>query len=209
MKKLVILGAGGHCLSVLDSIIPFNDYENIVILDPNVMPGTYINGKYKVIGTDNELEHLCHQGYTHAFIAFAAIESIEIRKKLWKKVRNAGYLLPNIIDPTATVSANAKLGEGIFIGKKAVVNAGAVINDMSIINTGAVIEHGCSIGEFSHVAVNGILCGNVSLGACCLIGANSTVIQNISIGNRCIIGAGSVVLRNVKDEETVYGIISK
>ncbi len=58
-NKIVLLGAGGHCKSVLDAILRANEYQEIVITDPDISPGAMIMG-CKVVGTDCEVGDYCH-----------------------------------------------------------------------------------------------------------------------------------------------------
>lgn len=204
MSSLILVGGGGHCLSVLDTICRINGYDEVLILDVVSQIGKELLG-YEIIGTDAELPALYRRGYRDAFITVGSITDTTVRKNLAAKVLSEGFNLVNIIDPSAVVSSNITLGKGVFIGKKAVVNAECQISDMAIINTGAIIEHGNRIGAFSHVAVGAVLCGNVSVGCDCLIGANSTVLQGICIGDNSVIGAGSIIYKNVAGKTKIYG----
>ena len=208
MNKLVLIGGGGHCRSVLDTALRSGCFDEIVITDQTLKPGTSLFGS-AVVGTDEELPRLRDSGFNLAFITVGSIQSTEVRERLTERTKQIGFIFPIIIDPSAAVSKNASIDEGTFIGKHAVVNAGVKIGKHCIINTGAIIEHDCAIGDFSHVSVGAILCGDVQVGDRTLIGAGSTVIQGVHIGNRVIVGANSTVLRNINDEQTAYGLITR
>ena len=210
-KRLILIGGGGHCKSVLDSALAMNTFAEIVITDPQLRAGTEILG-CKVVGNDNLLSELINTGeFTDAFVtvgSVGSIESVSLRKKLVRMAKQLGFKFPIIIDPTACVSQTASIGAGTFVGKHAVINAESVIGFHCIINSGAIIEHECSVGDFSHVSVGAVLCGDSHIGAECFIGAGSTVIQQINIGDRCIVGANSTVLNNLEDDMKVLGINS-
>lgn len=205
-KRLVLVGGGGHCKSVLDTILCLGTFNEIVITDQTSLAGSTIMG-CKVVGNDDILPYLYYRGIKNAFITVGSIKSTRLRCKLYELIKSIGFNLPNIIDSTAVVSESAKLGKGIFIGKNAVVNACAEIEDMAIINTGSVVDHECIVGAFTHLSVNASICGQSSVGANSFIGANATIIQGIHIGNNVIIGAGSVVLEDVGSNRMVYGVI--
>ncbi len=205
-KKLVLLGGGGHCKSVLDAAIRMNQFEEIVITDPFLPVGTKVMGM-EVVGSDEALPKLKEQGFTDAFVTVGSLEDCSIRKKLVSKAKKLGFSFPIIADPSAEISAFAEIGEGTFIGKKAVLNAEVKVGKQGIVNTGAILEHECCIGDFTHISVGTILCGDVKVGASTFIGAGTTVIQGVSIGEDALIGANSTVLRNVKDHNRVYGIV--
>lgn len=206
MKKIVLIGGGGHCKSVLDALLRTNDYSRIVITDPDIKVGTKVFG-CQVVGNDNELERLILDGFKYAFITVGSIIDTSLRKKLADKIEKIGFKIPIIIDPAATVSEYAKIGKGTFVGKNTVINADSEIGKNCIINTGSIIEHECYVSDFVHVSVGSILCGNVHIGKESFIGAGATVIQGVKIGSNTIVGANSTVLKDVGDNTTVYGIV--
>ncbi|MCR4861358.1 MAG: acetyltransferase [Ruminococcus sp.] len=205
-NKIVLIGGGGHCKSVLDTLLRNNEYDEIVITDNDIPVDTKIMG-CKVAGNDDVLQDLLANGFTEAFITVGSIKSTKLRRILFDKAIKLGFNMPNIIDKSAVVSKFSKLGKGIFIGKCAVVNADSTIGDAAIINTSSVIEHECTIGSFTHVSVGSKLCGNVKVGNDSLIGAGSVVIQGVELGNNVIIGAGSTVLKRIDDNSTRVGVV--
>lgn len=212
-KKILLIGAGGHCLSVLDSLLSSYNYKDIGIVDKNKDKVETSNKIKKlctimdipIVGSDDDLNKLYEDGYTDAFITVGSVGDVTIRRKLYELVKNIGYHIPNIIDKTGIVSSHAICGEGIFVGKRAVVNANTQIGNCAIINTASVIEHECVVGDFVHVAPGSIVCGNVHIGSETHIGAGCVVKQGIEIGKETMIGAGSVVVKNIGSYVTAYG----
>ncbi len=204
-KKLLLIGGGGHCRAVIDSLRDDNQYADISIVDKSESIGSLVLGK-RVIGNDGDLQMLYdREGYRYAFVTLGSIGDVSVRICIYRLLERLGYSIPNIIDPTAVVSANAALGNGIYIGKNAVVNAGSRIDEGAIINTSVTVEHDCSIGGFVHVSSGSVLCGNVTVGECTHIGAGSVIRQQLRIGSHTMIGMGSVVLKNIGDSVTAYG----
>ena len=206
MNELILLGGGGHCISVLDSVYRIGRYKDIVILDPDKNKGDIIL-RSEVMGDDSLLESIRVSGCKYAFISVGSIKDTSLRRKLDLKLNENGYILIKVIDPSAVVSEFSEIGDGVFIGKNCVVNAKTKIGRNAIINTASVIEHECEIGDFTHIACGSVLCGNVKVGNDCFIGAGSKITEGIRIGNNAVIGAGSVVLRDVKDNEVVRQIV--
>lgn len=205
-NRLILIGGGGHCKSVIDAAERSGRFQEIVVLDPNLPVGSLICG-FPVAGGDDRLPELFRLGFRSAFVAAGSLESTSLREKLYRKAREAGFSFPDIADPSAVVSKHAVIGEGVFIGKNAVINADARIGDHAIINTAAVIEHEAVVGAFSHVAVGARICGQSVIGDRCLVGAGATVIQCVRAGDGAVIGAGSVVLRDMEPGEKNYGVI--
>ena len=205
MDKLVLIGGGGHCKSVLNSALRMNSFSEIVITDPALPKGSNILG-CKVVGSDDMLPVLKHNGFDLAFITVGSLKSAALRIKLAKAAAELGFRFPVIADPTASVSKHVQIGAGTFIGCNAVINADVQIGEHCIINTGAIVEHECKVGDFTHISVGAVLCGNVCVGSDSLIGAGSTVIQGVHVGNNVIAGANSTVLADVEDNIMTYGV---
>ncbi len=206
MKKLILVGGGGHCKSVIDTLRRMQQYDEIIIVDA-AYPDCRNVLDVKVAGDDAALPELKKAGFAEAFVAVGSVKSTAVRRSLFLQLKEYGFTLPAIVDPLACVSPYAKLAEGVFVAKRAVVNADAKIGRMAIINTGAIVEHDCVVGDFAHVAVGAVLCGGVSVGSDVLIGAGATVIQGIGVGDGAVVGAGSTVVRSVSARQNVKGLV--
>ena len=205
--NLLLIGGGGHCRSVIDSLKRNTCYDKIGIIEKRSYDrdtGNILDG-IPIIGFDDELDKFRSQGYDEAFITVGSTGNADIRKRLYSIIKKAGFVTPNIIDKTSAVSNCVQLGNGIFIGKRAIVNAGTSISNAAIINSGSVIEHECVIGEYVHVSPGSVLCGNVKVGNETHIGAGSIIKQGVCIGNNTMIGMGSVVLGDIGSCVTAYG----
>ena len=200
-KKLLLIGGGGHCHSVLDSALSIRIYSEIGIIDNT--DSTYLG--IRVIGTDDDIPILIKNGWTDAFISVGSIGDTRIRRRLYDMVKCYGMSVPTIIDPSAVVGNDVVIQEGVFVGKRAVINAGCYVGTCSIINTGSIIEHDCLIGDFSHISPGTTLCGQVKVGHESHVGAGSVVKQLVEIGDKVLIGAGSTVLKNIPDNVKAYG----
>ena len=203
-KKLLLLGAGGHCASIIDTLLSSTEYSEIGIIEKRGSILAPVLG-IPVIGFDDDLQELYARGFTHAFVSLGSIGDTGARRRLASLISAIGYTIPNIIDKCAVVGSNCFLGKGVFIGKNAVVNAGVTIGDYSIINTSATIEHDCILGQFVHVSTGSVLCGSVKIGSNTHIGANSVIRQQLEIGADVMIGMGSVLLQNIPDRSIAYG----
>ena len=200
-NKLLLIGGGGHCHSVLDSVIAMGKFDEIGIIDTNDC--AYLG--VKTVGTDDDLPGMFAEGWINAFITVGSVGNSSIRRRLYENVKRLGYNIPTIIDPSASVAGDVRIGDGVFIGKKSVINSGAALGNCSIINTGAIIEHDCKIGSFSHISPGAILCGQVYVGNDSHIGAGTVIRQQLSIGDNTLIGAGSVVVKDIGDNIKAYG----
>lgn len=203
MEKLILIGGGGHCKSVIDTIQLLDFYEIVGIIDVKEKIGQYING-IKIIDSDDNLNDYKSKGYS-AFITIGSIGNVETRIRILEQLKKLKFKIPYIIDKTAIVANDALIGRGTFIGKRSIVNSGSKIGENCIINSGSIVEHECEIGDFVHIAPGSIMCGGVKVKENSHVGAGSVIIQYKNIGKNCIVGAGSVVVSDVNDNRIVYG----
>lgn len=201
-RKLLLIGGGGHCFSVLDSVLASKRFMQIGIVERDGIEGF---SDAPIVGHDEDLTELHEKGWNCAFITIGSVGDTSSRHRLFNLIRKLGFAVPCIVDPSAMIANNAKIGEGVYVGKNAVINSMAVIENCAIINSSSVVEHNCYIGEFSHVSSGAILCGNVTVGNDAHIGAGSVVRQQLIIGKNSMIGIGSVVTKNIPDGVIAYG----
>lgn len=203
-KKILLIGGGGHCSSVLDSILDSNEFTEIGIIDRTENVGKKIFD-VTIVGSDADLHNFYQEGFRYAFVTIGSIGDTSLRKKLFNKLEEIGFEIPTIIDKNATVSKYVKIDRGTFVGKNAIINAGSIVGKGAIINTGSIIEHDSEIGEFSHIAPGAVLCGEVRVGKNTHIGAKSVIRQQIKVGSNVMIGIGSSVVKNINNDIVAYG----
>jgi sugar O-acyltransferase, sialic acid O-acetyltransferase neuD family len=204
MEKIILLGAGGHAKTIVDTLVRQKQYEISGFIAPKKI-GTEIYRGYTVIGDDLDLETLFQSGIRYVAVTIGYMGGANLREQLYQRLKEIGYLLPIICDNTAVIADGVQIGEGSYIGRNVVINAEAEIGKMCILNTASVVEHESIIGDFSHVAVGAVICGQVSVGRSVFVGANATVIQQIRVGNGAVIGAGAVVVKNIPERAVTLG----
>ncbi len=204
MKKIIIIGAGGHAKVIADIII-----KRKKILKENIKIEAFLDDKYTkeeviyqgipLIGTIKNINTLKKEDYY--FII--AIGNNDIREKIANKYKLKYY---TAVHPDAILAEDVKLGKGSVIMANTVINSSSIIADHCIINTSSIIEHDSKIDDFVHISPNTALAGNVKVGRKSWIGMGSSIIQGINIGENVRIGAGSVVLNDIEDNVTAYGV---
>ncbi len=201
--NLVLLGGGGHCHSVIESIEQCENFSIAGILEPPPNKVELISG-YPVIGTDDAIPELVAKGMSF-FITVGHIKNPLPRRKLFDLLKRNNAPVVSIIDPAASVSKRSVIGEGTVILRHAFVNAGARIGHNCIINTGAMVEHDSIVGNHTHISTGAIVNGDCTVGDNCFIGSGAVLSNNISICSDVIIGAGSVVLWSLTEPGTYLG----
>lgn len=199
MKKLLIIGAGGHGKVVADIALKMNQWEEISFLDDNVTL-EWILG-YKVLDTTSNWKT-----YIDSHDLFVAIGSNSLRMKFIKQIEQEQGNLAILIHPSAIIGSMIDIKHGTVIMAGVVINCSTRIGKGCIINTGATIDHDCIIGDYVHVSPGVNLAGNVCIGECSWLGIGSSVINNIEITKDCLVGAGAVVVHSLKESGTHVGI---
>ncbi len=137
MRKLLIVGAGGHGRVVAEVAEATGEYEVIDFVDDN-SPET--------VGRITDLEIL-HERYDCAFVG---IGNNRLRGELIHKLEEVGYEIPILIHPTAYVSKSAKIEKGTVVEPMALVNANTHVGVGCIVSVGAIIDHDVELGDFAH-----------------------------------------------------------
>lgn len=207
MKKIVLIGGGGHCKVIIDIIKNIREYDIVGITEKKIDADKVLD--VPIIGDDNVLKNTYKSGVEYAFISLGAIDNVKLREKLYKKVKNIGFKVPKLIHKSAVVSPYAKIGEGTCVMAGAVINAGVKVGNNSIINTGSIIEHDCIIGDNVQISPGAILAGNIKVKNNSLIGMGSNIIQGVTIGENVTIGAGAVVINDILDNLVAVGMPAK
>lgn len=204
MKKLALIGQGGHAKVITDIVNVNKEYQIVAVFDDIHQSLHHQNGV--LYGPIAALSSLIKDG---DFKIIIAIGNNDVRKKIVEQLNLAEDSYATVIHPTAIVSDSALVGFGTVIMPNAVVNANTTIGRHSIINTGAVIEHDNEISDFVHISPNSTLTGMVTVGEGVHVGASATIIPMKKIGNWAVIGAGSTVISNIPSCCTAVGLPAK
>ena len=188
-EKIVLLGGGGHCHSVIDVIEQEDKYQIVGIIDKKELLGTNVLG-YKIIANDDDLEEI-YKTCKNAIITVGQIESNHVRVKLFNKLKEIGFNLPIIISPIAYVSKHSFIDEGTVVMHHAFINANVRIGKNCIINSKALIEHDVIIEDNCHISTASVINGAVLVKANTFFGSNATSKQSVEISG--FIKAGSLV----------------
>ncbi len=203
MKKIILIGGGGHCRSCIDVIKLENKYSIEGILDAEEQIGNMIDG-YPILGNDERIDEFVEKGF-HFLITVGQIKSVQIRQSLFEKLLQKNASIAVVISPKAHVSTNAKIGIGTIVLHGAIINAGADIGQNAIINSLSLIEHDTKIGNHTHVSTGALINGTCTIGNKSFIGSGVVVANNINIADNVVVGAGSLVRKNIAESGRFAG----
>lgn len=200
MKRLIIIGAGGHGKVCAEIAKDMNCWDEICFLDDS-FPKNKKCLDFNIVGC---IKDTCIYK-EHDF--FVAIGNNKVRGELILSLLNKQINIATLIHPTAYISEYSSIGIGTSVHQFAVVNTDTKIGSGCIINTSSIIEHENTIADFVHISPNVSLGGQVSIGDYSWIGIGSTVLNNISIMMKTTIGAGSVVINSPTNNGILKGLI--
>jgi len=187
--KILLIGGGGHCHSVIDIIELEDKYDIAGIIDKKELIGSEVLG-YKVLGCDDDLEELFKK-YKCAVVTVGQIKSNSVRVKLFDKLQQIGYELPVIVSPLAYLSKHSSVKEGTVIMHHALINANSVIGKNCIVNSKALIEHDCIVENHCHISTAAVLNGGTFIREGTFFGSNALSKEGIEVNG--FIKAGSIV----------------
>lgn len=205
--KIILIGGGGHCKSVIDVIEQENKFEIIGIIDIKDKIGTSVIG-YNVIGCDDDIEKLS-KTCKNFIITFGQGKSNEFRKNTFAKLKSLNINLPIIKSPYSHVSKHAIIGEGTVVMHGVIVNAGAMVGANCILNTQSLIEHDAEVGSHCHISTKATLNGTVKMGNSVFAGSSCVIKDGISICDDVTIGTGATVVKNITEAGIYVGCPAK
>jgi len=207
-KKIIILGTGGNCTDILDTLLDINDaqrkavYECIGFLDDD-------SGKWgksffgvKVLGP------LGNAGeFPECFFAFGigSPSNYKKRRAILGKTNLDDSRLETIVHPTASISRMARIGPGAIVFQNVTITSNASIGKCVYILPNAIISHDVTVGDFTCITGGVCASGNVQIGQSCYIGTNASIREGVKIGDFSMVGMGSVVVRDVPANSTIIG----
>jgi sugar O-acyltransferase (sialic acid O-acetyltransferase NeuD family) len=194
MRRLLIIGAGGHGRVCADIASRMGEWDSIAFLDDNTNVESVLG--FPVLGAAVEAEK-----YFHDSDIFVGIGNNEVRASFLSDLEEEGIRCPILVHPSAVVSDSVNIEHGTVIMAGVIINPRTSIGKGCILNTGCTVDHDCTVKDYVHISPGSHIGGTVTIEDYCWLGIGSVVINDLHIGPHCIIGAGAVVIEDL----TGYG----
>ena len=143
MKKLLIIGAGGHG-QVLAEVAMACGYDRVDFLDDR---------NPCAVGTTDRAEVLAGR-YDGVIVS---IGNNDLRRAFIQRLQAVHAPIATLVHPRAFVAPSASLGEGSVVLPGAVVNTHARVGKGCILSIGALVDHDARIDDFSHINAGAIV----------------------------------------------------
>lgn len=205
--KSIIIGAGTYG-EVYLAYLNEAGVEVLGFLDDNTdLCGRMIKG-VPVLGGTELLKSLKETLQIEA--VYCPIGNNQLRVSFLSRAKELGYKTPNYIHPTAILSPNISVGEGVYILLNTSIMPYVTIGNYVMISMNANIAHHSILEEGTFISTGVNFGASIIAHKCSYIGISATVMTGIeSLGENCLIGAGAVVIKDVPTKAVVAGIPAK
>ncbi len=201
---MVIIGAKGHALEILDILSAHINKDELVFFD-SVSAYTNIPSIkcYQILHTEEALKLFFSDNPDFVL----GIGDSILRNKMAMLCIKLGGTLQPVISPSAHISKlGVVLGKGVNIMHGAIIQPEVIIGEGTLINARAVIHHQSVVGAYCQVCPQVSITGNVEIGDFTLIGSGAIILPKIKIGHNVTVAAGAIVTKDVPDNVVVVGV---
>ena len=201
MRKLLIIGAGGHGAVVANVADEMEVFTEIAFLDDGEILQCL---RFPVIGKTQDISQ-----YVQEYEFFVAIGNGVTRKKVMENIQALGGTIATLIHPKAVIAKGVTFGEGTVVMAGAVIEPRAQVGKGCIVNTLASLNHDSKMGDYTHISAGVVIGAIVTLGEHVFVGIGAIVISNVNVCSQAFIGAGCVVIKDINEVGTYVGVPAK
>ena len=203
MKRVLIVGAGGHAQVVADALLGMvREEQQLVVIgfldDAATLHGQQFLG-LPVLGPLASINEIPHDAIV------LGIGNNQVRRRLYHHLQDSEKFI-TAIHPRAVVAKDVPIGSGTVLCAGATVNTGSIVGKNVILNTNCTVSHHNRVADFAQVADGATTGGEVTIEEGVFVGLAATILPRRRIGKWAVVGAGAVVIRDVPDGVTVVGV---
>lgn len=198
LDPIVVLGAGGHAVSVAESIRA-SGHSVAFFVDEAGRVGELLGVEVR-----HSLDFLSDQRPTAMVVAVGDnLQRFECVRRL--RAISESISFPAIVHPSASLAESALVGEGTVILQGSLIGSAANIGRFCIINTGASLDHESTMADFASLAPGVVTGGRTAVGFRSAVGIGATLRHGVTVGDDSVVGASSYVHQDVPGSVVAYG----
>ncbi len=201
-KKVIILGTGGMCIDILDTISELGEYTCIGFLDDDKEKWNKIYHGVRVLGPLTKAKEFADAYFVNGI---GNANNFLQKKAITDKTGVSNEKFVSLIHPTTSLSRTASIGVGTVLLQYVTVASNAKIGNHVLIMANSVVSHDVHVGDYTYITGGACISGLVTIGRSCYLGTNCSIIGKITIGDNVLIGMGSVVLEDVPSDSVYVG----
>lgn len=209
MRRIIILGAGGHAREIADVCMACNasgeDYHILGFIDEDRSNHGRLLNNFPILGDFSWFDSV---DKSELFV-IAGIGDPALRRKIIVKALDKGLRFCNIVHPTAVVTPFVHLGKGVVIAAGCIFTNQIQVGEHVYFNLDTTVSHDAIVGDFCNINPGVRISGNVHIKQGCYIGTGVAIIQGVTIGEWSILGAGAVVVADLPANVTAVGVPAK
>ena len=196
-SNLMIVGAGGHALSVADAALSAG-WTVVGFYSPD---GT---GPASILGPVLSSLDALDLSETAFALGIGTNHSREtVAQNISNRFPQAEIV--SVAHATAWVSSHATIHPGAVILAHSSVGPGSTVGRGALLNTGASLDHESSLGDYASLGPGARTGGNVSIGERTMIGIQAGIQHGVMVGSDCVVGAHSLVNSDLDSNIVAWG----
>jgi len=195
-ERVLILGAGGGCNLVLDILARIVHQRPAFILDNNNKVHNKSLMGTKILGGFDLIEELWASGKFDAVIS-TIVRDNEERAQIFYDITKRKIPFTNIIDATANIRLNVKIGTGNLIVSGCYLAPSLTLGDNNFLAAYTAIEHHSVVGSHCTFGPRFTASGKVEIGDKCKFGTGVFVEPMIKIGENTTVASGAIVTNHI------------
>jgi len=206
IQKLIIFPFGGNSREAILSIRAINrskkTWDVVGFIDDNTAThgkeclGVRVLGGREILKKFPKAKVLAVPGNPDNFLK---------RKDIIGSLKLEESRFATIIDPSVTLSPDAKVGRNTLLMSNVIVSCGVTIGEHCVVLPNTAVLHDSVVGDYCCIGSNVSLSGNVTIAPMCYVGSGVTMKGGISINKRTLIGLGSNVISDIGEGVVAVG----
>ena len=203
---MLIAGAGGHALDVLDALASIGDLpEHLYFYDDTDSKTVLVHNRYPIIKSIEEAK----RSLSSSNDFYIGVGDPLSRYALYQKMKSAGGALKSLKSNSAWISPHVFNIQDCDIFQFSIIGAKVNFGLGVLINARTNVHHEVTVGEFTEISPSATILGKATIGSFCQIGSGSIILPKRKIGSNVIVGAGTVVTKDIPDNSVVVGVPGK
>ncbi|MCZ2830306.1 acetyltransferase [Modestobacter sp. VKM Ac-2986] len=203
VRRLVVMGAGGHArevLDVLESLPEGTAWERVTVF---AEPGATTPGAAALIWQrGHELVDVLPTDATHHL---PAVGDPALRRRFAELAERHGLLPAGAVSPSSTVPEALRGVPGLVVFPRSHVSTNVTLGAHCHLNTGCQVSHDGRLGDRVTLGPGVLVAGGVTIEDDAFLGIGAVVLPGRRIGRAAVVGAGAVVVHDVAPGTTVAG----
>jgi acetyltransferase-like isoleucine patch superfamily enzyme len=156
----------------------------------------------RVYGAIDIIEELWTSGQFDAVISTIVKDNDE-RREIFEAVTAKGIPFTNIIDTTANIRSNVRMGKGNLIVSGCYLAPSLTMGDNNFLAAYTAIEHHSVVGSHCTFGPRFTASGKVTIGDNCKFGTGIFVEPFVKIGNNTTIASGAIITGHIPENSLV------